>query len=67
MAEFIINTKEQLCALTMRTGDYSGGWKDNVYQLNADIDLAGVDPQGDGKGWWPIGYWSAGNFWYNRC
>ena len=62
MAEFIITTKEQLCALTMRTGAYSGGWKDNVFQLNADIDLTGVDPAGDGKGWWPIGWWSSGNF-----
>jgi len=62
MASFDISTKEQLCALTMRTGEFSGGWKNNTFNLTADIDLAGVDPNEDGKGWFPIGNANPGDY-----
>lgn len=63
MATYTIDSVQDLIDLTLRSGKFLGiPWKDNVFSLTTDLDLVGVDPLGDGLGWWPIGQWASGDF-----
>ena len=65
MATYTIDSVQDLIDLTLLSGKFAGVlWKDNLFNLTADLDLTGVDPAGDGKGWWPIGDWDLGD-WFN--
>lgn len=63
MATYTIDSVQDLIDLTLLSGKFAGVlWKDNTFNLTADLDLTGVDPQEDGKGWWPIGMWGPATF-----
>lgn len=63
MATYTIDSVQDLIDLTLLSGKFAGiPWSENTYNLTVDLDLAGVDPKGDGKGWWPIGQWGSGTF-----
>jgi hypothetical protein len=63
MATYTITSVQDLIDLTLLSGKFAGVlWKDNLFNLTADLDLTGVDVDGDGKGWLPIGYWGSGAF-----
>lgn len=65
MATYTIDSEQDLIDFTLLSGKFAGVlWKDNLFNLTADLDLTGVDPVGDGKGWWPIGDWDMGD-WFN--
>jgi len=63
VAEYTIDSVQDLIDLTLLSGKFAGKlWKDNLFKLTTDLDLTGVDPKGDGTGWWPIGSWNSGDF-----
>lgn len=63
MADYTIDSVQDLIDLTLKSGKFAGiPWTENTFKLTTDLDLTGVDPQGDGKGWWPIGQWGSGTF-----
>jgi len=65
MAVYTIDSVQDLIDLTNLSGKFAGVlWKDNLFNLTTDLDLTGVDPAADGKGWWPIGDWDYGD-WFN--
>jgi len=61
--DYTIDSQQDLIDLTLLSGKFNGVlYGDNTFTLTTDIDLAGVDPLGDGKGWLPIGLWGAHAF-----
>ena len=50
-----ISTPEQLANLAKLVNARNADYNDKHYKLTADIDLAGIDPNGDDSGWAPIG------------
>ena len=65
MATYTIDSVQDLIDLTLLSGKFAGIiWKDNLFNLTVDLDLTGVDPLEDGKGWKPIGTWASGK-WFN--
>jgi len=65
MATYTIDSVQDLIDLTLLSGKFAGKlWKDNLFNLTTNLDLTGVDPLGDGTGWFPIGTWDSGS-WFN--
>lgn len=65
MATYMIDSVQDLIDFTLLSGKFAGVlWKDNLFNLTTDLDLTGVDPAGDSKGWFPIGDWDSGD-WFN--
>lgn len=63
MATYTIDNVQDLIDLTLLSGKFEGIlWKDNLFNLTTDLDLTGVDVDGDGKGWLPIGDADTGDY-----